>query len=498
MKLKTHKNKKRYHTINTLRKFMILIVTLSVTISCSEDADDNLVLATADVKDFVWKGMNEFYIYGDDVPDLRNTRFGLNGLDNRYEATEDYLEFLDGFNTPEALFNALIFDQGNTDRFSIIFPNLFAALDLFNGTTLTNGLSRLFGFERNGMFYVRVGLVLNGSNADIAGVRRNMVISGVDGTTLTQQNANSLLSQNTLTLNLADYNDNGTEDINDDIVTPNGQSITVTREEFTDNPVHRVEVIEQSNETIGYIMYNSFRDNFETELNQAFGQLAAANVEHLVLDLRYNGGGAIVTAARLASMITGQFNGEVFSNAIFGPNRQEDNRTFNFVNTITGGAGINSLNLDKVYVLTTGGSASASELIINSLKAYTELEVVQIGTNTTGKTTINRLLFDSPDFGTSQVTSAHTYALFPLIGDSLDKNGNPVPPTGLVPDILLEESSANLGTLGDPEEPLLAKAIADITGSGRFSLFNNSTESDLKELNISKSENPLDGYMFEK
>ena len=117
MKLKTHKNKKRYHTINTLRKFMILIVTLSVTISCSEDADDNLVLATADVKDFVWKGMNEFYIYGDDVPDLRNTRFGLNGLDNRYEATEDYLEFLDGFNTPEALFNALIFDQGNSCNF---------------------------------------------------------------------------------------------------------------------------------------------------------------------------------------------------------------------------------------------------------------------------------------------------------------------------------------------------------------------------------------------
>ncbi|RNC86995.1 MAG: peptidase S41 [Winogradskyella sp.] len=472
---------------------VLLLLTISVS-SCFEDRDDNLVL-TSDVKDFVWKGMNEFYVYGDDVPDLRNERFGLNGLDNRFETTPEYLEFLNGFASPEAIFDALVFDPGNTDRFSTIFPDLFAAIDLFNGTSQTNGLRRLFGFERNGSFYIRIGLVLNGSSADLAGVRRNMVISGIDGITLTEENANNLLAGNTITLNFADYDDNGTEDISDDTVTPNGESATVSRQEFTDNPVHRTEVITDSNETIGYIMYNSFRDNFESELNQAFGQLAAANVEHLVLDLRYNGGGAIVTSARLASMITGQFNGEVFSNAVFGPNRQEDNTTFNFTNTISGGGAINSLGLDKVYVLTTNASASASELIINSLKPY--IEVVQIGTTTTGKTTINRLLFDSPDFGPQQVTTEHTYALFPLIGDSSNRDNTLVPSTGLVPDIQLAESSVNLGTLGDPEEPLLAAAIADITGSTRMAL-PNTAFSDMSELESSKSENPLDGYMYER
>ena len=62
--------------------------------------------------------------------------------------------------------------------------------------------------------------------------------------------------------------------------------------------------------------------------------MQAANVEHLVLDLRYNGGGAIVTAARLATMISGESSNQVFSKAFFGPNRTDQNRDFNFDNTI--------------------------------------------------------------------------------------------------------------------------------------------------------------------
>ncbi|WP_296386475.1 S41 family peptidase [Winogradskyella sp.] len=466
--------------------------------SCFEDLDDNLVI-TGDVKDFIWKGMNYFYIYGNDVPNLRNETFGISGLANRYDTTQEYEEFLSGFSSPEELFDALVFDAGNTDRFSTIFPDLFQAIDLFNGTSETNGMRRLFGFQinGNGPFYVRVGLVLNGSNADLAGVERNMIISGVDGTAFTSENAQSLLSQSSMTLNFADYNDNGTEDTSDDSVTPNGQTATVTREVFTDNPVHRTEVITTNGETIGYIMYNSFRDNFETELNNAFAQLQAANVEHLVLDLRYNGGGAIVTAARLATMISGESPNQVFSKAFFGPNRLEQNRDFNFDNTISSGAAVNTLNFEKVYVLTTGASASASELIINSLRPY--IDVVQIGDITTGKTTINTLVFDSPDFSTQQVTNAHTYAMLPLIGDSTNKDEELVPPTGLVPDIILEETFVNLGTLGDPNEPLLARAIMEITNADRFTHPNPSNSNNLLPLKLTtNTESLIDGYMYIK
>ena len=321
-----------------------------------------------------------------------------------------------------------------------------------------------------------------------------MVISGVGGVTLTDSNFGDLIFQDTATFDFADYDDNGTDDTTDDIITPNGQSITVSTETFTANPVHRVEVIEESNETIGYIMYNSFRSNFETELNAAFGELSAANVDHLVLDLRYNGGGSILTATRLASMITGQFGNQPYANNINGPNRQDENTVFNFNDSLEDGTAVNSLNLDKVYVLTTDGSASASELTINALRPY--IEVVQIGTNTSGKTTSNRLVFDSPDFGTSQVTSAHTYALFPLTGNVTNINDEEVPSTGLVPNILLEESRANFGTLGNPTEPLLARAIAEITGNGRFT--NNLNDSGSLELKSKKQEEPLQGYMYYK
>lgn len=480
--------------IKNIRLFALLLIVCFSATSCFEDADDNLVLSE-DVRDFVWKGMNEFYVFGDEVPDLSNERFGINAQDNRFETTAEYLQYLDGFSSPEDIFSSLVFDQGNTDRFSLIFPDLFEALQAFQGTSLTNGL-RFSAFtvpNTTDQVFARVRLVLNGSPGDLAGIERNMVISGVGGITLNTSNFSSLLIQDTATYDFADYDDNGTETFDDDTVTPNGTSITVSRVEFTDNPVHRVEVVQEANETIGYIAYNSFRNNFEAELNAAFAELQAANVGHLVLDLRYNGGGSIATATRLANMITGQFNGQLYANNINGPNRQDENTSFNFNDTLENGASTNSLGLDKVYILTTNASASASELTINSLRPY--IEVVQIGTNTSGKTTSNRLVFDSPDFGTSQVTTAHTYALFPLTGNVSNSNDVEVPSTGLIPNFLLGESRANFGTLGDPEEPLFARAIADITGSGRFANSTNTTG--LPELKSNKLKEPLDGYMYQ-
>jgi carboxyl-terminal processing protease len=474
---------------------LVFIVAISATSCFNDDRDDNLI-ATDSINDFVWKGMNAFYIYSDNIPSLSNDRFNLNGFDNRFDLTEEYSNYLNGFSSPEDLFESLISTSNPEDRFSTIFPDLFEALQLFEGTSKTNGL-RFSAFAVPGSdteVFALIRLVLNNSTADLAGLNRGLVITGVDGTILNRNNFGDLLTQDTSTFNFADYDTNGTDTFDDDIITPNGQSTTVTSEVFTDNPVHRTEVINVAGQSIGYIMYNSFRDNFETELNQAFGELQAANVQHLVLDLRYNGGGVINTAARLGGMITGQFNDEIFSRAFFGPNRQEENRTFNFTNTIVAGAAINSLNLNKVYVITTGASASASELIINSLRPY--IEVVQIGTTTTGKTTINRLVFDSPDYGGSQVNATHTYALFPLIGNSSNVDDVLVPSTGLVPNITIAESRANFGILGDPSEPLLAAAISDITGIGRSAINLQTSNQQSGALKSSKLKSPIDDAMI--
>ncbi|WP_299367555.1 S41 family peptidase [Winogradskyella sp.] len=474
---------------------LVFMVTLPLT-SCFEDMDDNAV-PNADINDFVWKAMNAFYLYNENVPNLSNDRFGINGIDNRYDKTEEYSAYLDEFETPEDLFETLIFDS--LDSFSNIVPNYFDVLNAQQGTTLSNGLEfRLYfvpGSETE--LFGAITLVLNNSVADNLGLVRGQLFRAVDGVNLTVDNRIALLTQNTYTLNFADYNDNGTTEVEDDIITLNDESISLTKESYTENPIHIAEVFNLSNVNVGYLMYNGFTSSFDAELNAVFGQFQSAGVQDLVLDLRYNGGGSIQTAVHLASMITGQFNGQVFSKLFYNSNQQDRNRDYEFTNTLSNDAAINSLNLSRVYILTSSISASASELLINSLRPY-NIEVIHIGDTTAGKTQSNRLIFDSPSFiSTEGINSGHNYAIFPLIANSTNVNEVLVPSDGLVPDVDIEESPINLGVLGTSSDPLLAVALVDITVGDRP--FGRSLEmGNLRELKTPQLHSPFDNLMFEE
>jgi carboxyl-terminal processing protease len=113
-----------------------------------------------------------------------------------------------------------------------------------------------------------------------------------------------------------------------------------------------------------------------------------------------------------------------------------------------------------VFIITSRSSASASELVINCLKPY--IDVIQIGTNTYGKYQASVTLYDSPDFSLNGVNSSHTYALQPLVLKTLNSQGATDYYNGLNPDILAEESSSNLGIIGDVNEPLLSLALSQI------------------------------------
>lgn len=448
--------------MNYITRFFLVITVLVTFNSCFEDSDDNLI-AASEINDFVWKGMNLVYLYKSEIPDLAN---------NRFSSLEEYTNYLNSFSTPESLFESLIFDRQNVDKFSVIIPNYVEFLQQQQGISLNNGADFLFYLEpgsQTNVFGV-VRLVFNGSPADQAGLQRGQVFNAVDGIDLTVDNLNNLLNQNSYTLNLADYNDNGTPEVADDTIESNSQSVSLTKINFTRNPVVTTEVINLNGTNIGYLHYTGFNNNFETQLNQAFATFAGANVQQLVVDLRYNPGGVINTAARLGSMITGQFNGQVFSKLFYNEDLQSNNTDFNFTNTISGGAPINSLNLSKVYVITSSRSASASELLINSLRPY--IEVVQVGDVTSGKTQASITIFDSPDLTIDGVNPSHTYAMQPLVANSVNKDNLEVPSTGIVPNIELRERPNNLGVLGDVNEPLLAAALADIEGLGRsFPMF---------------------------
>lgn len=432
-----------------------LFLLLLIGVGCTKD--DLAVPEELRINNFIWKGLNQYYLWQADVPNLADDRFG------NQDALND---FLAGYSNPTTLFNSLRVDS-SIDRFSVIYSDYDVLEGVLSGNTLNNGVD--FGLRyKNGSttdIFGWVRYIIPNSNASSQNIQRGDLFYAVNGTPLTASNYQSLLSATTYTLNLADY-DNGN-------ITPNGQSVTLTKTQLAENPVYAVNTFIQGNKKIGYLMYNGFFSQYENQLNDAFGQLKAENITHLVLDLRYNSGGSIATATRLASLITGQFTGEVFAkqqwNAKLDAYWLENNPSsiFNYFTTTTAsGSALNSLNLSKVYILTTRSTASASELVINGLKSY--IDVIQIGDTTTGKNVGSVTLYDSPNFGKSGANPNHKYAMQPLVLKTVNADGFGDYQNGLTSTIQQLEDYGNLGSIGDATEPLLATAINQIIASGKM------------------------------
>ena len=467
--------------MKTKIKYIALTLLIGFSYGCFKDNDDNAT-GSSSVKDFVWKAMNSVYLYNANVPDL---------ADDRFITDSDYNSFLDGYSSPETLFESLVYDRENVDRFSIITSNYFELEQSLSGVAKRSGAEFNFYLVPGSTTEVFgiVRLILPNSNASQTSLTRGQVFNKVNGTTMTTSNYRSLFSSDTYTINLANYNDNNTDDISDDSISDTAEDITLIKSIYTENPVYKTEVFNLNNKKIGYLMYNGFVGEFDSELNNAFGTFKTENIDHLILDLRYNPGGSVRTATALGSMITGGFNNQVFATLKYNEDLQNNNYDYVFTDELTNGTSINSLNLDKVYVLTSGASASASEMIINSLKSY--ITVVQIGSTTVGKSQASQIIYDSSNFGRVNANPTHTYALLPLIAITVNKNNTVVPSSGLVPDIEFKEKAANYGILGDPTEPLLEAALNEIQISGRYSNFESNNSDEITILNALDSKSTL-------
>ncbi len=467
--------------MKTKIKYIALTLLIGFSYGCFKDNDDNAT-GSSSVKDFVWKAMNSVYLYNANVPDL---------ADDRFITDSDYNNYLDGYSSPETLFESLVYDRENVDRFSIITSNYFELEQSLSGVAKRSGAEFNFYLVPGSTTEVFgiVRLILPNSNASQTSLTRGQVFNKVNGTTMTTSNYRSLFSSDTYTINLANYNDNNTDDISDDSISDTAEDITLIKSIYTENPVYKTEVFNLNNKKIGYLMYNGFVGEFDSELNNAFGTFKTENIDHLILDLRYNPGGSVRTATALGSMITGGFNNQVFATLKYNEDLQNNNYDYVFTDELTNGTSINSLNLDKVYVLTSGASASASEMIINSLKSY--ITVVQIGSTTVGKSQASQIIYDSSNFGRVNANPTHTYALLPLIAITVNKNNTVVPSSGLVPDIEFKEKAANYGILGDPTEPLLEAALNEIQISGRYSNFESNNSDEITILNALDSKSTL-------
>ncbi|MCM8570801.1 S41 family peptidase [Gramella jeungdoensis] len=446
---------------------MLFLLTGGMLVSCSKDDNDDIpnppdnggkteVSLELEIKDFVWKGMNEIYLYKSDIPELANDYFA---------DQEELYDWLETWDTPENLFyDGLVASQ---DRFSFITDDYIELENSFSGISETTGVDyRLYRLSSgsNDIFGV-VRYIIPGSNAEGKDIQRGDLFTKINGEALTISNYRDLLSNSTITFTLAKIENN--------TISETGETVTIDAQTLTENPILINKVLDVDGIKVGYLMYNSFVADFDDELNTVFADFKAAGIQKLILDLRYNGGGRVSSATRLASMITGQFTGEVFAKQQWNDKYQNyflqenPDRLFNyFTDKIDNNEAINSLNLSDVYVIGTSSTASASELVMNGLSPY--IDVIKVGDTTVGKSQASVTLYDSPNFGRENANPDHKYAIQPLVYESVNAEDMVVPYNGIIPDFAIEERISNMGTLGDPSERLLSAAIDAIAGSRRF------------------------------
>src|SRR5690606_4788445 len=335
--------------------------------------------------------------------------------------------------------------------------------NMLSGISTTPGMEYGWGAypgDPNKIFGV-VRYVLPNTSAETNGVKRGMIFTTVNGVQITRDNYSSILNPANITLGFGKV-ENGS------IVNTN-ETISLTNSVYTENPVYLAKTLNIDGKKIGYLMYNAFTADFDSQLNAAFAEFKSQNLDEFILDLRYNGGGNIETSSDLASMITGQFTGKVYAKKRYNTDYQNfyeanipEGLLSRFNTKVFSGETINSLNLNKLYVIATGSSASASELIINGLRAY--INVIHVGTQTVGKFQGSTPRYDSPNFERdhNRLNTTHTYAMLPLILTTVNANGEGEYIDGLTPDIEAIEYINEMLPLGDPDEPLLQAALDDI------------------------------------
>lgn len=428
-----------------MKKLKIYGWSLAIILFCCscfhDDFDDQIRESSLlENQNFVYQGLKLFYLYKGEKAVLADAYFS---------DQEDLTAYLNTFSSAEELFDELLYHE---DRFSILVPDFRELEKSLAGIRKTNGMS--FGLAKlssSGKVFGYVRYVLPQSPAENKGVTRGVLFNKIDGIELNEQNYVQLLSSENYEISLVKLE-------NDELI-PLDQSIVLQKEEIAENPIFKQEVLHIGSHKIGYLMYNAFTKSHDAALNQVFGDFKAQGITDLVIDLRYNGGGSIETSRALGSMITGQFNGELFAKEVYNLNFADQNLLFS---DKSNNMSLNHLQLNKLYVLTSKSTASASELLINSLNPY--IDVIQIGDYTTGKFQGSITLYDSPNFTRAAVKPGHTYAMQPLILKTINAAGHTDYHEGLAPTIMEKENLADMGILGDPEENLLSIALQQITG----------------------------------
>lgn len=360
-------------------------------------------------------------------------------------------------------------------------------------------ISYLTGSSESGPYQLRVTAVYPGSPAEKAGVQRGWVITKVNGTTVggnyTTENGSVYDALDGSSVKIEGYNSS------DNIAF----SLTLNKASYKSSPVYTSKVFTRSAKKIGYLAFARFsvltnQDTpSDTNLDPVFSDFAAQGVTDLIVDLRYNGGGYVNTAEYLADLIAPSTAiGKTMFIEYYNATMQAGNATILKnqplltsagkldYKTGTSGAFYTYADIDysiaknttlfakkgslsgvtNIVFIVSGSTASASELVINSLKPY--MTVSLIGTTTYGK-----------PVGFFPFTLENRYDVYIPLFETKNANGEGGYYTGMVPGTVLRDPS--IYPFGNENETLLLAALNSIapaaTGTGATSSIANRSSS---------------------
>lgn len=425
----------------------LLILTLIILHGCKkevipEDTREKASALTLKINGFIKTVMTDVYLWYKEMP----------AVDIKYETDS------------KAYFEKLLYTE---DKWSVVTDNVTALQGSLEGVETTFGYSIAFGRFVNqsgaptGEYFALIEYVYPNSPASGAGLQRGDIIVKINDAAITDANYSALFNGSTITITKGIL---GTSGITQ------GSTLSMTSREMELDPVLTYKIIERSGHKIGYLMYLQFIESYDnTSLQTALQYFKDNQITDLVLDLRYNPGGQITAARYLCSslaplnivndarrLVTFQWNDKY--QAYWAANHIEEQIGISFDPAVPV-----KLGLSKIYILTGSGSASASELTICGLEPY--MNVILIGDNTYGKYTGSILikpedLYDTP----SQYADFANWGLMPIVIRYANSLGVTNFTNGFTPDFAIDDELMPASPLGDLAEPLLKKAVEDITG----------------------------------
>ena len=237
--------------------------------------------------------------------------------------------------------------------------------------------------------YLYISMVYPGSPAYSAGFRRGQRVLSLNGVSVEELDANAVYNREHG--NDADFQEkpdwnnvynaeNKGEAVKFQLL-DNGDELetTVYLDDYTAKSVLASKVLESDGVKTGYVHLKSFIQPSEGELNEVFAEFKKEKVEQIVLDFRYNGGGLVKIAEHLIDLIAGSsVKDEEIIKIIYNKKHNDKNYTYK--------GKVLDASLDgvkKVGVIVSSGTASASEMVINSLKPF--VETALFGKTTYGK-----------------------------------------------------------------------------------------------------------------